>query len=101
MLEKSTNGARDGVGAGREDQRVVGARVFGAGGEQITSEWSQYQDAGTYPGAVSVTPGTGPWTTLKVPANALPGQTIEMILQVSTTSSPVMTQYERVCLTVQ
>jgi hypothetical protein len=85
----------------RPGQTVPLAAVAHApGGQKLTAQWWQYRDLGTYPGVVSPSSSSSLRTTVTVPADATPGQTIEMILQVSTATSPSMTRYERVTLTV-
>ncbi|MGH3171172.1 MAG: DUF1593 domain-containing protein [Trebonia sp.] len=78
----------------------LAAVAYAPGGDQLTTQWWQYRDLGTYPGVASASPSNSLRTTVTVPADASPGQTIEMILQVSTATSPSMTRYERVRLTV-
>ena len=78
------------------------AHVLSPTGQQMTTQWSQYQDAGTYPGAVTVN-GAGSATdaSVTVPADAQPGQTIVLILSATTVATPSMTHYERVTVTVR
>ncbi len=78
----------------------VSARVSSSTGQKLTSTWSQYRDVGTYPNAVTITPGGGADATVTVPIAAQAGQTIELILSAATNSDPSMTQYERVMLVV-
>ena len=75
-------------------------------GNALTYKWWQYTDADTYPGAVALsTPDTSS-TSFEVPANsvvpvnAVPGQTIHLILEVTDNGTPAMKSYQRVIVTV-
>ncbi|MDA0180092.1 DUF1593 domain-containing protein [Solirubrobacter phytolaccae] len=74
-------------------------------GHALTFKWWQYTDADTYPGAV-VLNGSGRNVSFEVPANsvvpvnAVPGQTIHLILEVTDDGTPAMTSYQRVVVTV-
>ncbi|MEV0718265.1 DUF1593 domain-containing protein [Asanoa sp. NPDC050611] len=65
-------------------------------GDRVSVSWWQYREEGTYPGAVSVTPGG----TVTVPADAVPGQTISVILQGTDDGQFPLTRYDRVTITV-
>jgi hypothetical protein len=63
-------------------------------------KWWQYADADTYPGTVTLSsPGTLT-TTFQVPADAVPGQTIHVLIQVTDTGTPALTSFQRVIVTV-
>jgi hypothetical protein len=79
----------------------LGAAIGSPTGEQLTSQWWQYRDAGTYPGAVTVTQDDSGAASLTVPSGAQAGQTIVVILQVTTASSPSMTHYARFTMAVE
>ncbi len=84
--------------------QTVGLRalVFSLTDQQMTTQWSQYQDVGTYPGTVTVNnadSATG--ASVTVPSNAQPGQTIVLILSATTVATPSMTHYARVTVTVR
>lgn len=68
-------------------------------GDALTLRWLPFP-TGTYPGAVTLANPDSLTTTLTVPADALPGQTIHLVLEVSDGGSPVLTRYQRVVLTV-
>ncbi|MEU9885900.1 nucleoside hydrolase-like domain-containing protein [Sphaerisporangium sp. NPDC051011] len=74
-------------------------------GDQLTSTWWQYTDADTYPGTVALTQKSAGRqlnsVRLQVPEDALPGQTIHLILQTTDNGSPALTSYQRVVLTVK
>src|SRR5262249_39470573 len=47
----------------------------------VTVKWWQHNDAGTYPGDITFSAPTALKTTFRVPADAKPGQTIDVILE--------------------
>jgi hypothetical protein len=68
-------------------------------GNALTARWWQYAEADTYPGQISV---ADPWatrTTFRIPADATPGQTIQLILEVTDSGTPSLTRYQRVIVT--
>ena len=75
-------------------------------GNALTYKWWQYTDADTYPGAVTLSTPDTLSTSFEVPANsvipvnAVPGQTIHLILEVTDNGTPAMKSYQRVVVTV-
>ena len=69
--------------------------------DQVTTTWWQYNDAGTYPGDITITGATSLVTTFQVPADAQPGQTIHVILEATDHGTPALTRYQRVVVTVR
>jgi hypothetical protein len=67
----------------------------------VKTTWWQYNDAGTYPGDITIAEPTALATTFKVPSDAQPGQTIHIILEATDDGSPAMTRYQRVIVRVQ
>lgn len=67
----------------------------------LTTAWWQYADADTYPGTVTFSDANALQTTLQVPADALPGQTIHAIVQVTDNGAPPLTSFQRVIVTVK
>lgn len=63
--------------------------------------WWQYNDAGTYPGDVTFSDATALATTVRLPDDAVPGQTIHVILEATDNGSPPLTRYQRVIVRVQ
>jgi hypothetical protein len=73
-------------------------------GDDVTSKWWQYREAGTYPGVVTVTKkgsGHSPAAQFVVPQDAKPGQTIHLIFEVEDDGTPPLTSYQRVVATVK
>ncbi|MFD1544237.1 hypothetical protein [Nonomuraea guangzhouensis] len=70
----------------------------------MTSTWWQYGDADTYPGTVALTQTSQARhriATFRVPQDAVPGQTIHLILQTTDNGSPALTSYQCVVFTVK
>lgn len=80
---------------------TVCARAYDPDAQPITLRWSQYRDAGTYPGAVPITDATRPCARVTVPADAEHGRTIHLILTATDTASTPLTHYARAVLTVR
>ncbi|PSL00345.1 uncharacterized protein DUF1593 [Haloactinopolyspora alba] len=73
-------------------------------GDDVTSNWWQYPEAGTYPGTVDVIQkdqGRSPVAHFVVPEDAQLGQTIHLIFEVKDDGTPQMTSYQRVIATVR
>jgi hypothetical protein len=70
-------------------------------GNQISTRWWQYLEAGTYPKKVKIQNSNSLTADLLVPADAVSGQTIHVILQVTDNGAPPLTRYQRVVITCQ
>ena len=73
-------------------------------GDDVTSKWWQYPEAGTYPGTVDLTTNGSRHISaarFTVPRDAQRGQTIHVILEVEDDGTPPMTSYQRVVATVK
>ncbi|WP_395108148.1 nucleoside hydrolase-like domain-containing protein [Actinomadura sp. SCN-SB] len=69
--------------------------------DALTYNWWEYADADTYAGtAIPITNADTLTPTFAVPADAKPGDTIHLILQVSDNGTPKLTHYQRVVVTV-
>jgi hypothetical protein len=69
-------------------------------GNELTVRWQQYKDAGTYPGAVTFSKAKSLAPSIQVPADAKPGQTIHLLLQVTDNGTPALTSFQRVIVTI-
>jgi hypothetical protein len=69
------------------------------GRHNLTSTWWQYLEARTYPKAVSIYNPTSLRTFMLMPRDAVSGQTINLILQVTNDGAPPLTRYQRVVVT--
>jgi hypothetical protein len=70
-------------------------------GNALGVKWWQYGDADTYPGTVSLSSSETLTTTFQVPADATPGQTIHVLIQVTDNGTPALTSFQRVIVTVE
>ena len=75
--------------------------VFDPDQNSVRVTWWQYNDAGTYPGDITFSDPAALTTTFRVPDDAKPGQTINVILEATDNGTPPLTRYERVIVTVQ
>jgi len=66
-----------------------------------TVRWWQYMEAGTCTIPVQIEDAASQNTSVTVPENALPGQTIHLILEVKDDGTPVLTRFARVIVTVE
>lgn len=87
--------------ARRGDEVALDGSAADPDGHRLTARWWQYGEADTYPGAVTVADASPLRTTVRIPADATPGQTIHLILDVTDDGTPNLTRYQRVILTVQ
>ncbi|MEO3858021.1 nucleoside hydrolase-like domain-containing protein [Acrocarpospora sp. B8E8] len=68
--------------------------------DRLSYKWWQYTDADTYPGVVELTGADAPSVSFTVPADAAPGSTIHLILEVKDDGTPALKHYQRVVITV-
>ncbi len=69
-------------------------------GDALNYRWWQYKEVDTYPGTVALQSADQAKASFMVPANATPGQTIHLILEVTDSQAPRLTRYQRVIATV-
>lgn len=69
-------------------------------GDRLRVKWWQWEDVDTYPGRVSIANPEKLATTVQIPGDAHPGQTIHLVLEATDDGVPAMTRYQRVVLTV-
>jgi hypothetical protein len=67
----------------------------------VTVNWWQHNDAGTYPGDITFSAPTALRTTFRVPDDATPGQTINIVLEATDDGTPHLTRYQRIIVTVR
>jgi hypothetical protein len=70
-------------------------------GDELSASWWQYREAGTYPGTVDISKADAiRGASFRVPADAQPGETIHVILEVTDNGEIPLTRYQRVVVTV-
>ncbi len=76
------------------------AKVSDPDGDDVALNWWQFR-VGTYEGEVLVDDPASANTTFTVPADALPGQTIHLILEAQDNGTPALKRYLRTVITVK
>ncbi|MEO8619631.1 MAG: nucleoside hydrolase-like domain-containing protein [bacterium] len=69
-------------------------------GNAVTARWWRWKDVDSYPGDVSLSDPGALVTRLHVPNDAAPGQTIQLVLEVTDNGAPALTRYRRVVVSV-
>jgi hypothetical protein len=69
-------------------------------GNAVTWNWWQYFDADTYAGKITIDDATTAAASFVVPADAKPGDTIHVIMDVKDQGTPSISRYQRVVVTV-
>lgn len=70
-------------------------------GNAVVVKWWQWKDVGTYPGQVVLSHPASLATTMQVPADAMDGQTIHLILEATDNGTPPLTRYHRIVISVK
>jgi hypothetical protein len=66
----------------------------------VTWNWWEYTDADTYAGKITIDNAAAPDASFVVPADAKPGDTIHVIMDVKDQGTPSISRYQRVVVTV-
>jgi hypothetical protein len=69
-------------------------------GDVVTVKWWRWKDVDTYPGQVTLSSPTALATSMQIPADAIPGQTIQLVLEATDTGTPALTRYQRIVVSV-
>ena len=69
-------------------------------GNAVAVRWWRWKDVDTYPGEVSLSDPSSPVTRLRVPNDAVPGQTIQVVIEATDNGTPPLTRYQRVTVFV-
>ena len=69
-------------------------------GNAVRVRWWRWKDVDTYPGEVALATPAGLATTVRVPADAAPGQTIQLVLEATDDGRPALTRYARAVVSV-
>ena len=70
-------------------------------GNPVKVRWWRWKDVDTYPGEASVSSPTSLSTSIQVPADAVAGQTIQLVLEATDEGAPPLTRYARVVVSVR
>ena len=76
------------------------AKVSDPDGNAVAVRWWRWKDVDTYPGDVSVADSTALTTELRVPNDAMPGQTIQLVVEATDNGTPALTRYRRIVVSV-
>jgi len=68
--------------------------------DKVSIKWWQFQ-VGTYPGKISISNANSGQSKILIPKDAVSGQTIHVILEVTDNGSPLLTAYQRVIISVK
>ncbi len=68
--------------------------------DRLAYSWWQYGEEGTYPGTVGISSASSPLARVSVPADAVKGQRISLIVQVTDDGEFPLTRYDRVTIKV-
>ena len=68
-------------------------------GDKVAIQWWQFH-VGTYPDTVTIANENTSQAKVLIPKDALPGQTIHVILEATDNGSPALTRYQRVIITI-
>jgi hypothetical protein len=69
-------------------------------GNVVAVRWWRWKDVDSYPGEVTLANPTSLAPSLRVPADAAPGQTIQLVLEATDDGRPALTRYQRVVVLV-
>ena len=69
-------------------------------GDQVSMRWWQYQAVDSYDGEVVISRPDSALTTVVVPVDAKPGQTIHMVFEATDNAALPLTRYKRVIITI-
>jgi len=69
-------------------------------GNALTTRWWRWKDVDTYPGDVMIAAPSALATSVQVPADAVAGQTIQLVLEATDNGTPPLTRYQRVVVDV-
>jgi len=87
------------LAAAGEKIRLNGA-VSDPDGDAVSVKWWQF-GVGSYPNEVTISNPASAQTQILIPRDAVPGQTIHLILEASDNGTPTLTRYQRVIITVR
>jgi hypothetical protein len=69
-------------------------------GNAVAVRWWRWKEVDSYPGDLVLTNPSSLATTMRVPADAVAGQTIQLVLEATDDGAPPLTRYRRVAVNV-
>jgi hypothetical protein len=69
-------------------------------GNAVKVRWWRWKDVDTYPGEVTLSDPASLATSVRVPPDAVAGQTIQLVLEATDDGAPPLTRYRRVVISV-
>jgi hypothetical protein len=69
-------------------------------GNAVTVKWWRWKDVDTYPGDVRLSDTASRAVSAQVPADAVSGQTIQLVVEATDNGTPSLTRYQRVVVTI-
>ena len=78
----------------------LNSKVFDPDGDNVSIKWWQFF-VGTYPNKVDISNPNSSQIELLIPKDAVPGQTIHIILEATDNGTPAITSYQRVIIGVR
>lgn len=78
----------------------LNAAVMDPDKDIVSIKWWQFR-VGTYPGKADISNGESARAKVHIPEDAVPGETIHVVLEATDNGSPALTSYQRVVITVR
>ena len=69
-------------------------------GNAVTVKWWRWKDVDSYPGEITLSSAASLATSLQVPADAVAGQTIHLVLEATDNGIPPLTRYQRIVVSI-
>jgi hypothetical protein len=82
------------------EQVELSAAITDPDGDAVAVQWWQYREAGSYDGAVELTGSDSAFAVVHVPADAVSGHTIHVIVEAIDDGIPALKGYQRILLKV-
>ena len=70
-------------------------------GDAVSVRWWRWNAVDSYPGEITITTPTSLATTVRIPPDAVAGQTVHLIVEATDDGAPALTRYQRVVVTIR
>jgi hypothetical protein len=70
-------------------------------GDAVRVRWMRWKDVDSYPGQLTFSNPDSLATSLRIPSDAVAGQTIQVILEATDNGTPALTRYQRVVVAIR